>query len=145
MPDDLVSAVWEWLNSDSAVAAALGQVDGGQKVWSVGSAPNYVALPYVVIHDSDDEYTYEAPTAPTRLETGDMQIDVFAQTSTLAKSLGQLIIASLKDQDFALTNADTIYLRCRTRSCTLDPDPGTDGLDVWHEVMLFHTIVDSNI
>ncbi len=136
-PDDFFEALVAYLLADAGLMAALpGGVSADDGV--VGDV-----LPYAVLSEQGfDTLNESATSTPNGIDTGQVQVMIFAEGKALARSLRRRAVAAIQDVPLAFATGTLIYLRdAGPLPATKDPDLGPNGVDVWVETLVFDVVI----
>lgn len=141
LPASLVAASIAWMRTDNSgrVAALFGDSVSTPKFWSDESIG--ASLPFLVFDELTGNRAFESGGA--WVESGTIAIRIFAAPKTLARSLGDAVIKSLKDAPLAFSGATLMFWRPRQPMFAPNGEVTANGVpSEYIRVVAFDYIID---
>jgi hypothetical protein len=147
LPADLIDAVVAHLLADPVLAAAV-----GGRVWQ-GAAGHDEELPYIQVIDPHAEISGGLTTDDDYRRDGSLDINVYIEDpgdgsfnpDDRARTIARRAAKSLRDAPLTFEAGRLAYLRPAHHPWgEEDPDPGPNGLPVWHAWVSMQYIVSGN-
>lgn len=146
-PVDFVGAIVNALNANVACAAAFGAAPNKPKF--AGTQNFRPDMPYARLWEvtADPTFQSEASDGLTYfMDRGTLQIDIFADDESVARSLGKLIAKVINDGAFVFQDGNMLEIRQSRAFFVPEPDSGIAGVAiVYHRVYEFLYVIQRNI
>lgn len=144
---DIIAAVVSQLRAynSAEIPTALGEAGSVYKIW-VDEALGAPALPWVRITEIAEPLSSESPEDDEVIhwiaEHAQIQISVFASKKTQARTLRNLIVKSLNDQDLTNDEAAVMYFRVDSQGGPFIDDVAPGQPAVYHAFATFTYFLD---
>jgi hypothetical protein len=137
---DLLEAVVAKLKADGNVTAQVPATN-----IYLDQAPVNTTFPFIVVVEIGETAAHSSADATPSygyIDTGQLQVSIFATGAETCRTIGGLVETSLTDPSLTFTAGYLMNMRRGQRGPTvLDPDPGPGGVDVWHRPLTFQTVI----
>ncbi len=143
---DFVAAIVAGLQANAACATAFGSTAITPKFQ--GTQAFRADLPYARILEvsADDVFQSIGPgTIVSYFEHGVIQIDVFADAMTTARSLGVIITGIMNTTQFVFDDGTLLEVRIRHAAFIPEPAPAPGAVIAYHRMLQFAYVIQRQL